>query len=397
MIKFDFNKYIDKFLDKESFEKYLRLKGDVLEKFSLCEMTGWTREIDKDLVSRCVELSKKVKANSDCLVVIGIGGSFLGSLCVNEMMGKYFNNDQFKVIYAGTTLSSKYMDELLDYLRGVDFTVNVISKSGTTMETKITYELIKELMKEKYGDSEIKERIIVTTDKEKGLLREEVNEVGYESFIIEDDIGGRYSIVTPAHLFPLAFNIDLDKFIEGIHDGKDLINEAYMYSVVRRMMFDNGKVVENFVAYEQNMYYFTEWLKQLYGESEGKEGKGIFPVSTIHTRDLHSLGQFVQEGNKIIFETFFKVIESDRINYNNKDLHEVNNIVLDSVRKAHFSGDVPSIEISFIEVNEEVIGKLMYFFMLGAAFSGYLFDINPFDQPGVEVYKKEVRENLGVL
>ena len=395
MIKFDFNKYMDKFLDKEGFEKYFRLKGDVLEKFSLCEMTGWTREIDKDLVRRSVELSKKVKANSECLVVIGIGGSFLGSLCVNEMMGKYFNNDQFKVIYAGTTLSSKYMDELLDYLRGVDFTVNVISKSGTTMETKITYELIKELMKEKYNDSEIKERIIVTTDKEKGLLREEVNEVGYESFIIEDDIGGRYSIVTPAHLFPLAFNIDLDKFIEGIHDGKDLINEAYMYSVVRRMMFDNGKVVENFVAYEQNMYYFTEWLKQLYGESEGKDGKGIFPVSTVHTRDLHSLGQFIQEGNKIIFETFIKVEESSDVLYKNNSLHSINNIVLDSVRKAHYLGEVASISIVLSRINEETIGELMYFFMLGAAFSGYLFEINPFDQPGVEVYKKEVRENLG--
>ena len=177
------------------------------------------------------------------------------------------------------------MDELLEYLRGVDFSVNVISKSGTTMETKITYELIKDLMKEKYSDSEIKERIIVTTDKSKGLLREEVNEVGYESFIIEDDIGGRYSIVTPAHLFPLAFNIDLDKFIEGIHDGKDLINEAYTYSVIRRMMFDSGKVVENYVVYEQNMYYFAEWLKQLFGETEGKNGRKItFPAELSKTK-----------------------------------------------------------------------------------------------------------------
>ena len=394
MIKFDFNKYMDKFLDKEGFEKYLRLKGDVLEKFSLCEMTGWTREIDKDLVNRCIELSKKVKANSECLVVIGIGGSFLGSLCVNEMMGKYFNNDNFKVIYAGTTLSSKYMDELLEYLRGVDFSVNVISKSGTTMETKITYELIKDLMKEKYSDSEIKERIIVTTDKSKGLLREEVNEVGYESFIIEDDIGGRYSIVTPAHLFPLAFNIDLDKFIEGIHDGKDLINEAYTYSVIRRMMFDSGKVVENYVVYEQNMYYFAEWLKQLFGESEGKEGMGCFPVSSIHTRDLHSLGQFIQEGNKIIFETFFKVEKSNLVNYKNSDLHSINNIVLDSVEAAHFKGNVPCNLITIDEVNEYNIGKLMYFFMMSAAFSSLLFEVDPFNQPGVEVYKQEVRDNL---
>ena len=394
MIKFDFNTMVDSFIDKDNFNNLMSRKDEVYSKFSEAYMTGWTKPIEVDELNEILRVRDEVLEHSECLVVIGIGGSFLGSYAVEKMLSPYFNNYNFEVIYAGTTLSSKYMDELLEYLRGVDFTVNVISKSGTTMETKITYELIKELMKEKYNDSEIKERIIVTTDKEKGLLREEVNEVGYESFIIEDDIGGRYSIVTPAHLFPLAFNIDLDKFIEGIHDGKDLINEAYMYSVVRRMMFDNGKVVENFVAYEQNMYYFTEWLKQLFGESEGKEGMGCFPVSSIHTRDLHSLGQFIQEGNKIIFETFFKVEKSNLVNYKNSDLHSINNIVLDSVEAAHFKGNVPCNLITIDEVNEYNIGKLMYFFMMSAAFSSLLFEVDPFNQPGVEVYKQEVRDNL---
>ena len=203
--------------------------------------------------------------------------------------------------------------------------------------------------------------------------------------------------MTAAHLFPLAFNVDINKFIEGYYNGENYREDAFDYAATRVSLYNSSKVVENYVTYESNMYYFTEWLKQLYGESEGKEGKGIFPVSTVHTRDLHSLGQFVQEGNKIIFETFLKVNNSDKVTYNGKDLHEINNVVLDSVRNAHYSGEVPSLEICLDEVCEETIGELMYFFMLGAAFSGFLFDINPFDQPGVEVYKKEVRENLGVL
>lgn len=397
MIKFDFNSMVDSFIDKDNYDMLMDRKIEVYNKFSKEYMTGWTKKIDKEEVRKIKNVAKEVKSHSKCLVVIGIGGSFLGSYAVKEMLGNYFKKDKFEVIYAGTTLSSKYMNELLEYLEDIDFSINVISKSGTTMETTITYRLIKNLMESKYDGEELRKRIIITTDKVKGSLRKEVEEMGYTSFEIPDDIGGRYSIMTAAHLLPLAFNIDLDDFIEGYYEGERYREDAYKYAVIRKCLSDSGKVVENYVSYEENMYYFTEWLKQLYGESEGKEGKGIFPVSTIHTRDLHSLGQFVQEGNKIIFETFFKVIESDRINYNDKDLHEVNNIVLDSVRKAHFSGDVPSIGISFIEVNEEVIGKLMYFFMLGAAFSGYLFDINPFDQPGVEVYKKEVRENLGVL
>ena len=396
MINFDFNSFIDTFIEEEK-NTYLKKKNEIIDKFLKSDMIGWTREIDNTLVEQMMKLVNKVKDNSSCLVVIGIGGSFLGSYAVKEALSSYFNNNNFKIIYAGTTLSSKYMDELLNYLENVDFTVNVISKSGTTMEISIAYDLIKKLMEKKYSKEEIKERIIITTDKEKGALRQEVNEMGYESFVIPNDVGGRYSIVTPAHLFPLAFNIDIREFIKGLSNGKNYLEEAYYYAVVRRCLFNKGKVIENYVAYEENMYYFTEWLKQLFGESEGKNGVGIFPVSTIHTRDLHSLGQFIQEGNKILFETFFKVKQSNQVLYKNTDIHTINNIVLDSVQKAHFIGNVPSNLITIEKINEYSIGELMYFFMLSAAFSSLLFCVNPFNQPGVEIYKKEVKENLGIL
>ena len=394
MIKFDFNTYVDRFINNNFKVSYLDKKNEIISRFLECDMIGWTKNIDDDLVERVINVSDKIKRKSSCLVVIGIGGSFLGSYAVKEMMGKYFNNDGFEVIYAGTTLSSKYMDELLKYLWNVDFTVNVISKSGTTMETTITYNLIKDLMKIKYSKQEMCERIVVTTDEVSGSLREEVNEMGYESFVIPNDIGGRYSIVTAAHLLPLACNVDIKEFVRGLNYGRRYLDDAYNYAVARRCLFDSGKVVENYVMYEENLSFFAEWLKQLFGESEGKEGVGILPTSTVHTRDLHSLGQFIQEGNKIQFETFFKVESSNYLEYKNTDLHSINNVVLESVQKAHYKGDVPCNMITFEKIDEFSIGEVMYFFMLSAAFSSLLFDVNPFNQPGVEVYKSEVRNNL---
>ena len=396
MIDFNFDK-VNNFINKNNFNDLLMRKSEIYSKFNDAYMTGWIKRISDDEINKIIEVSRNIRQHSKCLVVVGIGGSFLGSYAVKEMLRQYFNDDSFDVIYAGTTLSSKYMNELLTYLEGVDFSINIISKSGTTMETTITYKLIYELMEKKYSGEELRKRIIVTTDKVKGSLRKEVEEFGYTSFEIPDDIGGRYSIMTAAHLFPLAFNIDLKSFVEGYYEGESYKEKAFKYAATRVSLFNSGKMVENFVTYEENTYYFTEWLKQLFGETEGKSGKGIFPVSTIHTRDLHSLGQFVQEGNKILFETFLKVNSSDDIMYNGKSLHEINNIVLDSVRNAHESGNVPSIMFTVDRIDEKIIGSLMYFFMLAASFSGFLFEIDPFDQPGVEVYKKEVRENLGAL
>ncbi len=395
MIKYDFKTYTRNYFTEEEYNEVLSKKVDIINKLKNSNMNGWTKEIDAATVSKIKETATFIKKNFDCLVVIGIGGSFLGSYAFDKMFRKYFDDDKFEIIYAGTTLSSKHLEELIKYLRNKNFCINVISKSGTTMETSITYKLLKDALKRKYNEDELKNYIIVTTDKEKGKLREEVNEMGYTSFIIPDDIGGRYSFITPAHLLPLAINYDIDEIIDGYYHGKRLLDVAYEYASTRYLLYKHGKVVENFTVSEENMSYFSEWLKQLFGETEGKNGVGILPTSTVFTRDLHSLGQFIQEGNKILFETFIKVTETNNyIEYNKEDLASINNIVIDSVIRAHSKGNVPCLEIEMDELTEENIGILIYFFQLSAAFSGYLFGVEPFNQPGVEVYKQEVRDAL---
>ena len=395
MIKFDFT-YVKNFIDENEYNELYSKKDEYLEKLNNSDMSGWTKEISSDLIKDINETADYIKENFDCLVVIGIGGSYLGSYAFNEKFKKYFDDTSFEVIYAGTTLSSKYLDELYKHLDKKNFCINVISKSGTTMETTVTYNLLKDLLKRKFTDpEEIRRRIIVTTDKEDGALREEVNEKGYKSFEIPKDIGGRYSFITPAHLLPIALNHNLKDIVDAYFDGKRYVDKAFEYAVIRYLLFKKKKYIENFCVYEENLLPFTEWLKQLFGETEGKSGKGIYPTSNLHTRDLHSLGQFIQEGNKIIFETYIKEKKSDHfIKYKNENLHDIKNIVLDSVMKAHFMGGTPSIEIIVDDLDEETLSSLIYFFMLSAAFSGYLFGINPFNQPGVEVYKKEVKESL---
>lgn len=395
MIKYDFKKYTKDYLTEKEFNEIQLKKTDIIKKLQNSNMAGWTKEIDETIIAKIKETANYIKDNFDCLVVIGIGGSFLGSYAFDKMFRKYFDDDKFEIIYAGTTLSSKHLEELIEYLRNKNFCINVISKSGTTMETTITYKLLKDVLKRKYEAEELKNHIIVTTDKEKGILREEANEMGYKSFVIPDDIGGRYSFMTPAHLLPLAINYNIDEIIDGYYHGKRLIDVAYEYAATRYLLYKHGKVVENFAVSEENMSFFSEWLKQLFGETEGKNGVGILPTSTVFTRDLHSLGQFIQEGNKILFETFIKVTETDNyIEYDKKTLSTINNIVIDSVIRAHSKGNVPCLEIEMDKLTEENVGMLIYFFQLSAAFSGYLFGIDPFNQPGVEVYKQEVRESL---
>lgn len=395
MIKYDFKKYTKDYLTEKEFNEIQLKKTDIIKKLQNSNMAGWTKEIDKTIIAKIKETANYIKDNFDCLVVIGIGGSFLGSYAFDKMFRKYFDDDKFEIIYAGTTLSSKHLEELIEYLRNKNFCINVISKSGTTMETTITYKLLKDVLKRKYEAEELKNHIIVTTDKEKGILREEANEMGYKSFVIPDDIGGRYSFMTPAHLLPLAINYNIDEIIDGYYHGKRLIDAAYEYAATRYLLYKHGKVVENFTVSEENMSFFSEWLKQLFGETEGKNGVGILPTSTVFTRDLHSLGQFIQEGNKILFETFIKVTETDNyIEYDKKTLSTINNIVIDSVIRAHSKGKVPCLEIEMDKLTEENVGMLIYFFQLSATFSGYLFGIDPFNQPGVEVYKQEVRESL---
>ena len=398
MIKFDFNTYTNRFIDKDKYNLLINQKKEYIDKLYKSDMTGWMKKIEKEIIEDIEKTAKYIKDNYDTLVVIGIGGSFLGSYSFLKLFEPYFNKNFLEIIYAGTTLSSKYLDELLTYLEDKNFCINVISKSGKTMETRITYKVLKDSLKRKYSDEEIKKRIIITTDKEKGLLREEAIKEGYKTFEIPNDIGGRYSFMTPAHLLPLACNFNLQEIIDGYYDGKRYIDAAYQYAVIRKLLFEKGKVVENFCVNEENQLMFLEWLKQLFGESEGKKGVGIFPTSCLYTRDLHSLGQFIQQGNKILFETFIKIKEKESyISYNNKTLNTINETVIDSVERAHFKGDIPIIEIEIDKLNKEEFSSLLYFFQLSAAFSGFLFDINPFDQPGVEVYKEEVRNSLGEI
>lgn len=394
MVKFDFKTNILPFISQEELNKYQEKKGMVYEKLATSDMNGWLTP-DCSMVDDIISLASKVKSHSKCLVVIGIGGSFLGSRAISELFQSYFGETKFPIIYAGTSLSSQYMQELLAYLETVDFSVNVISKSGTTMETSLTYQGVKELMLRKYSLEEMKERIIVTTDATKGALREEVFKEGYSSFVIPDSIGGRYSLLTPAHLFPLAFHINISDFIEGYRLGMcQYQEEAYDYASVRLALFQKKKQVEAYVSYEENWSYYMEWLKQLFGETEGKDGKGILPTSMIHTRDLHSLGQFVQEGNKILFETFFQVLHTKDYMVEGRSLHSTNNIVEESVIRAHVSGGVPCNVITLDKVDEKTMGEVSAFFLLAAAYSGFLFEVNPFNQPGVEVYKSEVKTKL---
>lgn len=392
-MKIDVSTYVNQFLDSKLVEKYSNRKDEIFKKLDQADMNGWLNP-DDSFIDQLLEVRNEVLSHSKCLVVIGIGGSFLGAKAFYEMFTPYFKKNSFPIIFAGTTLSSTYMKELLEYLDNIDFTVNVISKSGTTRETELTYSVLKKLLEKKYSPKEVKKHIIVTTDPVKGTLRDEVNREGYHSFVIPDNIGGRYSLLTAAHLFPLSFCLDIKELILGYQEGLNFRNDAFLYAVCRRSLFDLGKVVENFVAYENNWYYYLEWLKQLFGETEGKKGKGILPISMIHTRDLHSLGQFIQEGNKIIYETFFKLKNMPVCNVNGKDLHKINLIIEDSVISAHVSGEVPCIIIELDDFSPRSMGRLSSFYFLVAAYSGYLFDIDPFDQPGVEVYKTEVKRRL---
>ena len=394
MVKFDFDTYSKNYIDEEIFSKNFNRKEEVFSKFNNSEMIGWTRKVDNSIIDEILSLRNEVKSNANCFVVVGIGGSYLGSKAINDIFSDYYEDPSFEIIYLGNNLSSKYIRNTLEYLKNKDFYVNVISKSGNTKEVEVSYELIKSLMNEKYSEEEKRKRIIITTDSNSGKLREEVKKFNYRSFVIPSDIGGRYSLITPAHLLPLSFKLDIKKLVNGFYSGLELKDEAMYYASIRKSLFDTGKYIENYSVYEENFNYFLEWLKQLFAESEGKDFKGIFPVSTIGTRDLHSLGQFIQEGNPVIFETFIKILNVTDFKYENRRLDEINNIVLDSVVQAHIKSGVCCNIIEVSEIDEESIGLLCAFFMLSAAYSGYLFDVNPFNQPGVEVYKECLRNNL---
>ncbi|MDY6062624.1 MAG: glucose-6-phosphate isomerase [Erysipelotrichaceae bacterium] len=384
------------------------------------DFTGWVEwpaHIDGHEIIRIKECAKRLRKISDVILVCGIGGSYLGAKCAIDMLKGPYYQDDVEIIFCGNTFSSIEITRLLKYLDGKEVSINCISKSGSTTETSLAFRIFRQYLEKRYGKKESVERIVVTTDAQRGLLKPMCDKYGYESFVIPDDIGGRFSIITPVGLLPMACaGIDIDEFIKGLssaykhYQNPDLKeNNAYKYALLRYLL--NQKYsVEMFVSYEPSIKMFGEWLKQLFGESEGKENKGLLPDSVINSTDLHSLGQFVQEGSKILFETIINVEKPmedmnfptdeddiDKMNYlAGKSLDWVNKQAQLGTIKAHTeSGKVPNIIISIDEVNEYNFGELIYFFFMAVAMSGYLLKVNPFNQPGVEIYKQNMFKLLG--
>ena len=386
------------------------------------DFVGWLElptNYDKKEFSRIKKAAKKIKKESDILLVIGIGGSYLGARAVIESLTSTFNNmlteKQRKypqILYVGNNLSPNYINELIEYIGDKDFSVNVISKSGTTTEPAVAFRIFREILENKYGIDEARNRIYVTTDKERGALKTLADNEGYEKFVIPDNVGGRYSVLTAVGLLPIATaGIDINKLMQGAQNAKERYddlnlkyNECYKYAVVRNILYKLYKNTEILVNYEPKMHYFTEWWKQLYGESEGKDQKGIFPAGVDFTTDLHSMGQYIQEGRRNLFETVISIENSasditinqdednlDGLNYlSGKTLDYVNKKAMEGTIKAHVSGDVPNIVINIEKLDEENIGELIYFFEKSCAMSGLILGVNPFNQPGVEEYKKNM-------
>ena len=380
------------------------------------EFLGWLDTVgnyNPELIEDIINTSKQIQAQSEVLVVIGIGGSYLGAKAATEYMKSYFKTKaKTEIVFAGQNLSSTYLSELLDYLKTKDFSINVISKSGTTTEPAIAFRAIKLLLTDKYGEKEAIKRIYATTDKSKGALRTLANEKGYKTFIVPDDIGGRYSVFTPVGLLPIAVaEIDILNMLNGAKDAKDYYdkndiyhNDVLLYAALRNLLYRNKFSVELLVNSEPKLNYFSEWWKQLFGESEGKEGKGLFVASASFTTDLHSLGQFIQDGKNIIFETIINIEKPektllikkdkanlDQLNYlNQKSVDYVNKQAIKGTRLAHLDGKTPNMMITVPEVSAYSFGYLVYFFEFACAISGYLLGVNPFNQPGVENYKKNM-------
>ena len=383
------------------------------------DFTGWVDlpvNYDKEEIERIKVAADKIRRQADVLIVIGIGGSYLGAKSVIEMFKDPFRRTtKTEVIFLGQNISAEYMSSLLHYIVDKDVAVNVISKSGTTTEPAIAFRIIKDFMERKYGKEYAKTRIYVTTDKEKGAMRLLASTEGYETFVIPDDIGGRYSVLTPVGLLPIAVaEIDIDALMEGAALAREKYsikedNDCYKYAVYRNALYKIGKKIEILVNYEPCMHYFTEWWKQLYGESEGKDKKGIFPAGVDFTTDLHSMGQYIQDGRRDLFETVIKInkqrsnivvkedpMDLDGLNYlAGKSMNEINEKALAGTVIAHYDGNAPSIILGIDEINERNIGELIYFFEKACGISGYLLGVNPFNQPGVEEYKKNMFALLG--
>ena len=400
----DIKKYAKKI--QEAHDKLTNKKGDG------SDYLGWVNlEYDKEEIERLKNAANKIRRDSDYLIVIGIGGSYLGAKAVIEALSHSFR--QKNVLFAGNNMSPDYINDLIVFIGDHDFSINVISKSGTTTEPAIAFSILKQKLIEKYGKDKARERIYIKTDKEKGLLKKESIQENYETFVLPDNIGGRYSVLTPVGLLPIAVaGINIDNLMLGAYEAMQKYenlpdNEAYTYAIIRNILLKKGKNIEILVNYEPKLHYFTEWWKQLFGESEGKDGKGIFPTGVDNTTDLHSMGQYIQEGQRMMFETVLD-IETPYRDYRipaqqdqaldfltGKSLNEVNHMAMEGTITAHVAGGVPNIRIKIDKLDEYNIGWLIYFFEKTCGISGYLLGVNPFNQPGVEAYKKEMFKLLG--
>ena len=391
------------------------------------DFLGWIDlpvDYDKEEFARIKKAAAKIQSDSEVLLVIGIGGSYLGARAAIEFLRHSFYNSVSKEIrktpeiyFVGNSISSTYIKHLIDVIGDRDFSINMISKSGTTTEPAIAFRVFKEMMEKKYGKEEAAKRIYATTDRAKGSLKGLATEEGYESFVVPDDVGGRFSVLTAVGLLPIAVSgADIDKLMEGAAEGRKLAleteyekNDALLYAAIRNILLRKGKSVEILANYEPSVHYVSEWWKQLYGESEGKDHKGIFPASVDLTTDLHSMGQFIQDGARIMLETVINIeksreeiiineepVDLDGLNYlAGKSVDFVNKSAMNGTILAHTDGQVPNLMVNVPEVNEYYLGELFYFFEFACGVSGYLLGVNPFNQPGVESYKKNMFALLG--
>ena len=414
-----------KFIDKKLYEK---VKKEVVSAHELLrskkgagnDFLGWLDlpvSFDTREFSRIQQAADKIKKQSQVLVAIGIGGSYLGARSAIEMLKRYFNQDGVEVIFVGNQISSTYTKQLIGYLADKDFSINVISKSGTTTEPAIAFRIFKEYLEQRYGKEEAKNRIYATTDKAKGALKTLATAEGYETFVVPDDVGGRFSVLTPVGLLPIAASgVDIEEMMKGAKDAylyymeQDVDkNDALKYALVRNALYRSGKKIEMLVNYEPKLNYLAEWWKQLFGESEGKDGKGIWITSASFSTDLHSLGQMIQQGERTIFETVLDVetpeedivIKEDKDNLDGlnflsgKTMDYVNKMAMAGTMVAHVDGGVPNIRVTFPNISAYTYGYLVYFFEFACGVSAYTLGVNPFNQPGVESYKKNMFALLG--
>ncbi|MDO4439048.1 MAG: glucose-6-phosphate isomerase [Eubacteriales bacterium] len=430
-VKLDYSKVMGFVSDEEicNFKKTAELAKDTLLNGSGAgnDYIGWIdlpENYDREEFARIKKAATKIQSDSDVLVVVGIGGSYLGARAAIEFLTNSFYNVMDKkdrkypqIFFAGNSISSKYLNDLLEVIGDKDFSINIISKSGTTTEPAIAFRVLKEKLIAKYGKEEAAKRIYATTDKARGALKQLADQEGYEEFVVPDDVGGRFSVLTAVGLLPIAAaGCDIDALMEGANDMRKLClsseyeeNDAMLYAAIRNMLLRKGKTIEIVANYEPSCHYVSEWWKQLYGESEGKDQRGIFPAAVDLTTDLHSMGQFIQDGNRCLMETVLNIeespetvvlkeeeIDTDGMNYlKGKTVDFVNKSAMNGTLLAHTDGNVPCMKLDITKQDAYSLGQLFYFFEFACGISGYILGVNPFNQPGVESYKKNMFALLG--